>query len=74
MINGNIKTKNDTVVRNKAGFVMKRFLLSPTANKKVFDYLRLVSAQWIRDGKKGEPVWEDALEELIATHPKLKNI
>lgn len=73
MAKRNINETNDTHVSKAAGFIMKRFKLSTEANGKVFGFRRILSAEWAKD-QKPEPAWEDALEELIKTHPKLKQI
>jgi hypothetical protein len=73
MTNRNINESNDTHVSKAAGYTTKRFPLSDEANGKVFGFRRILSAKWAKDGKP-EPAWEDALEELIKTHPALKNI
>jgi hypothetical protein len=74
MTNRNITTDNDTLVRKSAGYVMKRFKLSARANNKVFGHLRVLSGRWAAQGKPEVPMWEDALEDLLKTHPDLKQI
>jgi hypothetical protein len=73
MAKRNINETNDTHVSKAAGFTLKRFKLSKEANGKVFGYRRILSAKWAKD-QKPEPAWEDALEELLRSHPALKNI
>jgi hypothetical protein len=74
MTKRNISTNNDTEVRKADGFVTKRFLLSVGANKKVFEFRHELYLKWLKEGRREEPVWEDAIEYLIATHPKTKNL
>lgn len=55
--------------RGRAGFTDKRFWLRDTVVAKVNDYKRKMSARAGKDVK-----WEDALTELINTHPKMKSL
>jgi hypothetical protein len=73
-IKRNITGNNDTHVSNADGFVQKRFKLSQDRNAKVETFRRKLSLKMMEQGINKEPVWEDALSELIDTHPKLKNL
>lgn len=73
MTKGNISKDNDTDVSNSTELVMKRFEMRRESSGKVFAYRRILSGKWAKENKK-EPVWADALEELLNTHPALKNI
>lgn len=68
MAKGNISESNSTEKR-----VQKRFKMREVSNGKVFAYRRILSGKWAKEQKR-EPVWEDALEELLDTHPALKNL
>lgn len=73
MTKGNISESNDTGVSNSTETVRKRFDMNRELSGKVFAYRRILSGKWAKENKK-EPVWADALEELLSTHPALKNI
>ncbi len=73
MAKRNISESKDTDVSNSTEKVQKRFMLRSAANDKVFAFRRVLSGKWAKENKP-EPAWEDALEELIDTHPTLKNL
>lgn len=73
MTKSNISESNDTDVSNVGELVLKRFKMNRDASGKVFAYRRILSGRWAREQKK-DPNWADALEELIKTHPALKNL
>jgi hypothetical protein len=73
MTKRNISDSNDTDVSNSTELVQKRFKMSREGNSKVFAYRRILSGKWAKEQRE-EPVWEDALEELLKTHPALKNL
>lgn len=73
MAKRNISKDNDTDVSNSTELVQKRFKMDRGLSNKVFAFRRVLSARWAREHKV-EPVWEDALEELLKTHPSLKNL
>jgi hypothetical protein len=71
--NRNIRTDNDTHVRNR-GVIQKRFELNESANNKVETYRKLLSAKRAVAGEGVDPTWVQALEDLIETHPRLKKL
>lgn len=73
MINGKINESNDTDVSNSNELVLKRFKMNKEWSAKVFAYRRVLSGRWAREQKE-DPKWVDALEELLKTHPALKNL
>lgn len=73
MAKSNISESNDTDVSNSTELVQKRFKMDKTWSGKVFAYRRVLSARWAKESRP-EPVWEDALTELLKTHPALKNL
>jgi translation elongation factor EF-G len=73
MTNRNIKEMNDTDVSNSNELVLKRFKMDKEQSGKVFAYRRILSGRWAKEQKK-DPKWVDALEELLKTHPALKNL
>lgn len=73
MTKGNISESNDTDVSNSTELVQKRFKISRESSGKVFAFRRILSGKWAKE-QRNEPVWGDALEELIRTHPALKNL
>lgn len=73
MTKSNIRESNDTDVRNSNELVLKRFKMNRDASGVVFAFRRILSGRWAREQKK-DPNWADALEELIKTHPALKNL
>jgi hypothetical protein len=73
MANGNISESKDTDVSKNTELVQKRFKMDKVWSGKVFAYRRVLSGKWARE-QKNEPLWEDALVELLKTHPALKNL
>jgi hypothetical protein len=73
MTKRNISDSNDTDVSNSTELVQKRFKLSQEWNRKVFAFRRILSGKWAKE-QRNEPEWVDALEELLKTHPALKNL
>lgn len=73
MTKGNISESNDTDVSNSTELVRKRFEMKRELSGKVFAYRRILSGKWAKENRK-EPVWADALEDLLNTHPALKNL
>lgn len=69
----NIMENTGTDVSNSTEKVQKRFQMKRDLNGKVFAYRRILSGKWAKEQKE-EPAWEDALEELLSTHPALKNL
>jgi hypothetical protein len=72
--NRNITQNNDTHVSKASSPVQKRFKLGGTPNDKVEQYRRIMSVRWSQEGKKEEPTWVEALEEVIDTHQALKKL
>lgn len=70
----NIRMNNDTEVSKAGEKVQKRFELSKPANKKVFAFRKILSAEWVKAGKSEDPDFVAALEHIIATHPRTKNL
>lgn len=73
MTKSNIIENNDTDVSNSNELVLKRFEMDKELSGKVFAYRRIVSGRWAREQRR-EPRWVDALEDLLKTHPALKNL
>lgn len=73
MTKRNIIETNDTDVSNSNELVLKRFEMDKELSGKVFAYRRIVSGRWAREQRR-EPRWVDALEDLLKTHPALKNL
>ena len=73
MAKRNISESNYTDVSNSTDKVQKRFKMNRVSNGKVFAYRRILSGKRAKE-QQPEPLWEDALEELIETHPALKNL
>ena len=73
MTKSNISESNDTRVSNSTERVQKRFKLDKQCNGKVFAYRRVLSGKRAKE-MQPEPLWEDALEDLIKSHPALKNL
>ncbi len=71
MAKRNISESKDTDVSNSTDRVQKRFKMRKAYSDVVFEYRRILSGKRAKD-QQPEPVWEDALEELIETHPALK--
>lgn len=69
----NISESNDTDVSNSTGLVLKRFEMDKEWSGRVFAYRRILSGRWAREQRR-EPRWVDALEDLLKTHPALKNL
>lgn len=69
----NISESNDTDVSKNTELVQKRFKMDRVWSGKVFAYRRVLSGKWAKE-QRDEPLWEDALVELLKTHPALKNL
>lgn len=67
--NRNITQNNDTHVSNDVETIQKRFELRKKPNSKVEKYRRIMATK-----SDDSPTWVQALEELIETHPKTKNL
>lgn len=73
MVKSNIMESNDTDVSNSNELVLKRFEMGKDLSGLVFAYRRILSGRWAREQRR-EPRWVDALEDLLKTHPALKNL
>jgi hypothetical protein len=73
MANGNISESKDTDVSKNTELVQKRFKMDRVLSGKVFAFRRILSGKWVKESRN-EPLWEDALDELLRTHPALKNL
>jgi hypothetical protein len=71
MAKRNISESKDTGVSNSTEKVQKRFKMKKAYSDVVFEYRRILSGKRAKE-QQPEPVWEDALEDLIETHPALK--
>lgn len=69
----NITESNDTDVSNSNELVIKRFEMEKEWSQRVSAYRRVLSGRWAREHKR-EPRWADALQDLLKTHPALKNL
>lgn len=73
MTKSNINKDNDTDVSNSTELVQKRFKMNRRLNGVVFAYRRVLSGKRAKE-MKPEPEWVDALEDLLQSHPSLKNL
>lgn len=73
MAKSNISENSCTDVSNTDELVQKRFKMRRVWSDVVFEYRRILSGKWAKEGKP-EPMWEDALEDLLKSHPALKGL
>ena len=73
MAKRNINENTGTHVSNSTEKVQKRFKMRKVLNDVVFAHRRVLSGKWAKQSQP-EPEWVDALEDLIETHPALKNL
>jgi hypothetical protein len=73
MAKRNISESDDTRVSNSTRLVQKRFKIQERWNSVVDAHRRILSGKKAKEHAP-EPLWEDALVDLLSTHPALKNL